>query len=243
MYDGFVAVCQVEVGEADEGWIAEGQALVELVAVEGLVVVVGHLLDDGQVFLFGLQYDESLSPFASGAPGHLGHHGVGVLVGPEVGLVEHGVGGDDAYYGDVVEVEALAYHLGADEYVGAAGGEVADDAFVGVAGAGGVEVHACDACLGEGVAHLFFYLLGAVAVGAQVGAAAAGALGGHLVCGAAVVAGELLHLSVQGELDVAVLTGGHPAALVALYLWGEASAVLEDDGLLSVVECLAHACE
>ena len=49
----------------------------------------------------------------------LRHHHESMLVGPEVGVVEHGVGIEDTHDGHTVEVEALGDHLCTDEEVGA----------------------------------------------------------------------------------------------------------------------------
>ena len=70
-----------------------------------------------QTGIVGLQYHLSLVTLASCAPCHLSHHGEGVLVGSEVGLVEHGVGGEDADDADAVEVQTFRHHLRADEQV------------------------------------------------------------------------------------------------------------------------------
>ena len=159
-----------------------------------------------------------------------------MFVGTEVGVVQHGVGIEDADDADAVEVETLGNHLRADEQVGAPGAEVADEPFVGIAGAGGVEVHAADTRFGEDVAHVGLNLLRAVAAGLQLRSATGGAGHGHLVDGTAVVAYQLVHLAVQRQRDVTVLTVGHPAALLTLYHRGIAAAVLEEDGLLATFQ-------
>ena len=117
-----------------------------------------------------------------------------------------GVGVDDAHQRDVVEIEPLGDHLGAEQHGGIGGGERFQQGLVGAFGLGGVGVHADD---GNGwphtgqpvqeLAQLGFHTLGAGAELLQVGAAAFGAGGrrGHGV--AAVVADELGPLFVVGE--------------------------------------------
>ena len=122
---------QVNIDKMIEGGIAEGTALVEQVAVEGFVVVAHHLLDDGQLRTLGLQEHQPLATFAACPAADLCHHHEGMLVGAEVGIVEHGVGIEDAHHGDFVEIQSLGDHLCADEQVGTSGGEVADEALVG----------------------------------------------------------------------------------------------------------------
>ena len=241
-HDGVLTVLQVDGSQARIGRIAELLSLGNEGAVESGIVVVHHLADDGHILLLGLQDDQSALLLAACPSADLRHHHEGVLVGTEVGHVEHGVGTDDAYHRDVVEVKTLRDHLRANQDIGAPSPEVGDDALVGIAGAGGVQVHAGDAGIGERLAHLLLYLLRAVAVGAQVGGATAGTLRGYLIGGSAVVAGQLVQLPVQCQLDVAVVARGHPAALVALYLGRKATAVLEEDGLFATLQGLAYTC-
>lgn len=83
------------------------------------------LLDDGRVGLAGLQDDQALLiALPAGPAAHLREHGKSLLVGTEVGNVEHGVGIEDAHDADMVEVEALGHHLRADEHVGLALGKL-----------------------------------------------------------------------------------------------------------------------
>ena len=135
--------------------------------------------------------------------------------GAEVGLVHHAVGIDDAHNADVVEVETFADHLRADEDVGTSCSEVGDDAFVGIARAGGVEVHTCNAGLRKNLAHLFLYLLRTKTTRTQVGTATTGTLRRNTVGKTTVVACQLVQLSVERQRYVAMLAGGHPATLVA----------------------------
>ena len=151
-------VLQEDVDQSGEGWIAEGYSLVGEVVVESRIVVVYYLLDDGQLGLSGLQHDESSAATATRPSADLGHHHVGMFESTEVRVVEHGVGVEYADDADAVEVEALADHLRANEQIGAACGKVTDDALVGLARTGGVEVHSADAGFGEDLAHLVFYL-------------------------------------------------------------------------------------
>ena len=156
-----------------------------------------YLRYERRVGTLRLQNHQSPLVFSSSPSGHLRHHHVGVFVSPEVGIVHHGVGIEYANYAYAVEVQPLAYHLRAYQYVGLAACEVADDAFVSVASAGSVEIHACYTGLGEQFQYVVFNLLRAVALCLQVGAAARRALCGHLVSAAAVVAGQRVGTPVE----------------------------------------------
>ena len=45
---------------------------------------------------------------------------------------------------------------------------------------------------------------------------------------------------MQRQRHVAMLTGGHPSALPTLYQRCEAAAVLEEDDLFAMLQCLAY---
>ena len=193
-------------------------------------------MDDGKRGTSGLEEHLS-SPTLTACPAcHLSHHGEGVLIGTEVGLVEHGVGREDAHDGDTSEVETFGDHLGADEEVGLATGELGDDAFVGVTGAGGVEVHTGDACLGEGGRDDVLYFLCACPTVVEVDVATLRTGGGHTHGVATIVATEGVGGFMVSERNVAMGATGTPATLVALDDGGEASTVEEEDGLLATFE-------
>ena len=70
---------------------------------------------------------------AAGSAGYLGDEVEGSFGGAEVGEMEGRVGVDDAYEGDVGEVEPLGDHLGAEEDLDVAVLEERQGAFVGAA--------------------------------------------------------------------------------------------------------------
>ena len=163
-----------------------------------------------------------------------------MLVGPEVRIVQHGIRIDDAHHADLVEVQALRNHLRANENVSPSGGKVRDDALVGIPRTCGVEVHAGDMGFGKHFAHLFLYFLRAVAARPEVCRFTARALCRNAVRETTVVAGQLVQLAVVGQRYVTVLAGGHPTTLAALDDRGKATAVLEQNGLFAVFQCLAY---
>ena len=179
-------------------------------------------------------------PLSSGTPAHLRHHHECMLIGSEVGIVEHRVGIEDAYHRHAVEVQSLRNHLRADEHIGSPRGKVTDEPLVGVARASGVEVHASNAGFGEEIAQLVFNLLGAIAAASQVGAFARRTTRGHGVGVAAIMAGQRVRILVQRQRHIAVFASRHPAAGVALHHRRKATAVLEEDDLLLIVERLSH---
>ena len=56
--------------------------------------------------------------FSTSTTSHLRYHHVGGFPCSEIGIVEHGIGREDAHNANVVEVETLCHHLCAYEKVG-----------------------------------------------------------------------------------------------------------------------------
>ena len=164
-----------------------------------------------------------------------------MLVCTEVGIVQHGVGIEDAHHADLVEIESLADHLRTDEDIGTSGAEVTDDTLIGIVCTGGIEVHTGHTGFGEDLTHLLLNLLRTKALRTEVGTATAGTLRGNLISIAAIVAGQLVQLPVERQRHVTMLAVGHPSALTAFYHGGEATTVLEQDDLLTTFQGLAHA--
>jgi hypothetical protein len=236
-----LTVLDIDIDQTAEGWIAESDALVTEVAVKAGIVVVDDLTDKGELWLARLEDDQTSTATTACPSADLRHHHKSVLVGPEVGLVDHGVGIKNANDGHFVEVETLGDHLCADKQIGAPGTEVANDTLIGMTRSGGVEVHAADAGFGEDVADGGLNLLSTVAASLQRRAAATGTDGRHTVGLTTVVAAELVELTVVGQRHVATLTAGHPPALPTLEHGSIAATVLEEDGLLATFQRLAYA--
>ena len=113
-------MAQIDIDEVVERWIAEHAALLKQVAGERLKVARNDLLYHWQVGALGLQYDESALVAPASSAAHLREHLERLLVGTEIGIVEHSVGIQNTHDCDTREVEPLGYHLRADEYVGSA---------------------------------------------------------------------------------------------------------------------------
>ncbi|CCZ15018.1 unknown [Prevotella sp. CAG:487] len=220
--------------------IAEHAAFLEELLVERLEVVSHHLSYHGQLRIACLENHLSTAALASRPSGYLRHHHEGVLVGAEVGVVQHGVGVENAHHGDVAEVETLAHHLRAYEQIGVSGREFADDALVRIARACGVEVHPRDTCLGEDVAHPVLDILRSVSPSAQVGAAAARTTVGHIEHTAAVMARKASERLMESEAHIALVAMRDPPAHVALGHRSEAAAVVEEYRLASVSQRAAN---
>ena len=88
------------------------------------------------------------------------HHHKGMLVGSEVGIIEHGVGIQYAHHTHLVEIQSLADHLRANEQIGLTRREIVYQPFVGIAGTGGVQIHTGDTSLGEYIRQLVFDAFG-----------------------------------------------------------------------------------
>lgn len=107
----------------------------------------------GRLGFTSLQNDKSLTTPATGTPRHLAHHHKRMLIGAEVGIVEHAVSIKYTYHGHVAKIKSLADHLRTNEHIGATAPKLVDDALVSIACARGVEVHTSHTRFGEVVAH------------------------------------------------------------------------------------------
>ncbi len=107
--------------------------------------------------------DDHLSPglAAAAAPGELGDHREGALLGAEVGEAQRRVGVEDRAQRHLGEVVALGDHLGADQDRAARLVEAAEDAGVGAASGGGVGVEPEDRHRVEAAGQQRLDLLGA----------------------------------------------------------------------------------
>ena len=163
--------------------------------------------------------------------------------GAEVGIVQHRVGIDNTHHADLVEVQTLADHLCTNQNIRSSRREVADNAFIGIPGTCGVQVHTGYAGLRKEFMHLLLYLLRTVTATTQIGRAATRTFCRYLVGITTIMTCQLVQLAVVGQRDVTVLTGGHPATLTTLHNGGKAATVLEQDDLFTTFQGFAHPCQ
>jgi hypothetical protein len=94
--------------------------------------------------------------------------------------------------------------------------------------------------LWEDGTHFIFNLLRSIASRLKFTTATGGTLCRHLISIAAVVARELVQVTMEGEGNITVLAMGHPATLFALNHRSIATTILEEDGLFASLESLAY---
>ena len=114
-----VTVFEGDLYQAVVGWIAEDSPLVDLLAVEALIVGMHYVVNHLMVRVVGLNKDTSASTMPACATAHLCHLLEGTLERTEIGEVDEIVGidySDDAY---ILEIKSLGHHLGADKDVDA----------------------------------------------------------------------------------------------------------------------------
>ena len=210
------------------------------VFVESEVVVAHYLLDNRHFLTLGLQDNEPPLALTTGTATDLRHHHKGMFVGTEIGIVKHGVGVQNPHHTDLVEIEPLADHLRTNQDVGAPCPEIHDNALVGIASAGGVEIHTRHMSFRKHLAHLLLNLLSTKTTRMQLGRAATGTLRGHSIGVTTIMTRQLVHLPMIGQRHVAMLTMGHPPTLFALNHRGKATTVLKQDGLFPTFKGLAH---
>ena len=235
-----LTVLEIDVYQSAVRGIVEVMAFFFLLVIHLTVIVLHYLLDDRIVGVPGLQDDISAAVFPAGASCHLRHHLERTFKSPEIGTCKHGVGIKDANDVNIVEVEALGYHLGSDKDVGLVLGKVGEYALVGIALTGSVKVETCCAAGGEMPANLLLYLLCAETKGAYICLLTTRALTGHIIGGAAIMAYQPVELLMIGQADITELAFGHPSALAAFHDGRIAAPVLEQDDLFLVAQGFFH---
>ncbi len=111
---------------------------------------------------------------------------------------------------------------------------------VGRTGARGVEIHALSVSFGK---HAFgggFYLLRAVASVAQFGVGAIGTLIGHTILCSTIMAHKFVDALMEREAHVAAGAARRPATSATLEHGRIAAAILEEDGLPTAGQSMAH---
>ena len=110
---------QIDIDKTGERRIMILTTLCQKAAEEGCVIIVDHLMDDGNIRALRLEDDQSATASTTCTTTDLRHHHKGMLVGTKVGIIEHRVSIENAHHRYTVEVEALGDHLGANKNVGA----------------------------------------------------------------------------------------------------------------------------
>ena len=72
--------------------------------IESRIVVADNLTENGQIGTLGLQDHQATLTFAPCTATDLGHHHKGMFVGPEIRIVQHRIGIEDAHDADLIEV-------------------------------------------------------------------------------------------------------------------------------------------
>ena len=83
-----------------------------------------------------------------------------MLVGTEIGIVEHRISIQDANYTYLIEIETLRNHLCAYEKIRPAFREVCDKTFVGISCTCCIQIHSGNLGFRKDFSYLVFYLLG-----------------------------------------------------------------------------------
>ena len=89
---------QIDINKMVERRIAELASLLKQLLIESSIVILYHLHNNWQFLVSGLQQHMSALALAAGTPAYLRHHHKSMLVGTEIGIVQHGVGIEDANY-------------------------------------------------------------------------------------------------------------------------------------------------
>ena len=221
--------------------VTELGTLLELGGGEAMEVQPLGELDGVRGRLEALHDDHPLEIPAAGTAGHLREQLEGALGGTEVRQLQREVGVDDTHQGHAREVEALGDHLRAEEHVILAGAEVGEDLPEEVLLAHRIGVDAGHAGAREELGDGLFDLLGAVALPADLGGAAARAEHrGALLVVAEVAAGGVVG-AMERQRDAATFALHGLAAIRADQGTRMPATVQEEDRLLAAFEAGADA--
>ena len=161
MLDDFgLTACEHQIDQMAERRIPKLTAKDDFLLIEPQVIVLsgtGHGMMRGAM---GLNKHPAGLRAAPGAPGHLGQQGKGTLGTAKVGKIEPRIGADDPDQGDPGKIMPLGHHLGAEQNIDVAALHGTDQISMGAFAAGGVPIHARDACLGKRLSKLFLQALG-----------------------------------------------------------------------------------
>ena len=218
----------------------EGLARLHLLQGEAFEVMLGGEPDRMVLRREGLDDDLPGLLAPAGATRHLSHELEGPLEGPEISLVQRGVGRDDSDYCDVWKVETLRDHLRADQDPDSALPEGGELFLERVVPAHRVAIHPGDRVVGEHPLDLLFDLLRPNPQIAQLALRARGApLGGHDLLPALETDGQMPALIV-GQCHITLVARKRFAAAEAPDLRGESPPVEEEQRLFISAEGLFH---
>ena len=226
--------------QAAEGRIAKETAFLHLGFVHTLVIMQYHLPHDGRFRISGLQHHLSLTALSACPACHLLHHLEGTFMTAEIGLAEHRIGIQDAHHRHMLEVETLGDHLSAYQHIRPALLEVLQDLFIRHAASGGIQVHACYACVGQHFGQLVLNALSTITHITYLPALTAWAHGRHRIGRPAIMTHHLPHTLMIGETDITLVTPGSPSTHVTFYHSRIATTILEENHLLPVLDGITH---
>ena len=237
-----VLMLQEDIDKMVERRIMESPSFLQQVLVEACIIVMNHLRDDRQRGRLGLQYHLASLALSPGPSAHLSHHHKGMLVGSEVGIIEHGIGIQYAHHTHLVEIQSLGDHLGANEQIGLTRREIIYQPLVSIAGTGGVQIHTGDTSLGKDIRQLVFDAFGTQTSPHEFCTSTVGALHWHRISISAIVTGEQVDILMKCKRHIAVLALRHPSAYLTFHHRCKATTVLEQNGLFAMRQSLAYGC-
>ncbi len=220
--------------------IVEQLALLALRAEQTLVIVIDKERQHGMSGIERLDKDLTLRPLAPRTARHLLQHLKSPLVTAEIGLIEHTIGIEHRHQRHIVEMQALADHLRADQDVRLVAGKGVDDVLIGRLAARGIQIHTQHTSLREELRHLVLDTLRAKALHPHLATArrATGRYGNGI---AAIVARQTIEPLMERERHIAIDATGRLAARCALQQRRIAAAIAKQDNLLVASQLLANA--
>ena len=175
-----------------------------------------------------------------GSSRHLCHQLKGTFVRTEIRIVQHGVGIQNTYYTYMVKVQPFRHHLRTNQYICFPLFKIGDNLFIGSTGTGSIQIHAGHSRFREKNLNIIFNLFRSKTTIDQFCTFAGGTGFRQLIGIAAIMACQLVDSLMISQAHIAVLTFRHPAASTTFYHRCKSAAILKENDLFFLLQCLFH---
>ena len=187
-----------------------------------------------------LKYHQSLLVLSSGSSGHLCHKLERPFVRAEIGIVHHRIGVQNTDHTDTVEIQSFGNHLRANQNIRFPFFKVVDDALVGRAGAGGIQIHSGYLGLRKNLLDVILNFFRAESAVHKFHSSTSRTGCRHGVGIAAIMTRQLVKSLVIGQTYVAVFATWYPSTRAAFNHRGKTPSVLEQDDLFFLLQSFPY---
>ena len=163
-----------------------------------------------------------------------------MLVGAEIGIVEHRISIQDANYTHLIEIKTLRNHLRAYEKIRSAFREVCDKTFVGISCTCCIQIHSGNLGFRKDFRYLVFYLLGTKTTSHDFRTATVRTFRRNRISVTTIMASQQVDTLMQRKRDITVLTFRHPTTYLTFNHRRKTTTILKEDCLLPILQSLSY---